>query len=106
MEISNVNVFDLKEKYGTPLYIFDASHIKNIMKLYKDNFKSNQFETEILYASKAFNVKEMIRVLIEKNMSLDCVSKGELYTALKVGFDPKKVYYHGKTRLLRNSWRL
>ncbi len=98
MEISNVNVFDLKEKYGTPLYIFDSQHIKNIMKLYKDNFKSNQFETEILYASKAFNVKEMIRLVKDNGLSLDCVSVGELYTALSVGFDPKKVYFHGNNK--------
>jgi len=98
MEISNVSVFDLKEKYGTPLYIFDSEHIKNIMKLYKDNFKSNQFETEILYASKAFNVKEMIRLVKDNGLSLDCVSVGELYTALCVGFDPKKVYFHGNNK--------
>ena len=98
MKISGVDLVDLKKEYGTPLYIFDASHIKRNIDGYLNNFKSNQFETEVLYASKAFNVKEMIRILIEKNMSLDCVSKGELYTALKVGFDPKKVYYHGNNK--------
>ena len=98
MKISGCDLVDLKKEYGTPLYIFDRSHIKRNIDGYLNNFKSNQFETEVLFASKAFNVKEMIRVLIEKNMSLDCVSKGELYTALKVGFDPKKVYYHGNNK--------
>ena len=98
MKISGVDLLDLKKEYGTPLYIFEASHIKRNIDGYLNNFKSNQFDTEVLFASKAFNVKEMIRILIEKGMSLDCVSKGELYTALKVGFDPKKVYYHGNNK--------
>ena len=98
MKIANVDLTELKKEYGTPLYIFDASHIKRNIDGYLNYFKSNQFETEVLYASKAFNVKEMIRILIEKNMSLDCVSLGELYTAIKVGFDPKKIYFHGNNK--------
>ena len=98
MKISGVDVRDLKKKYGTPLYIYDAAMLKNNMKLYKDNLKSSQFETEVAFASKAFNVREMVRVVDEMGLSLDCVSVGELYTALTVGFNPKKVYFHGNNK--------
>lgn len=98
MKIAGVEVKELKEKYGTPLYIYDVNHIKNIMKLYKNNLVSNQFETEVLYASKAFNCKEMVRIVDAMGLSLDVVSYGELYTALSVGFDPKKIYFHGNNK--------
>ena len=98
MKISGVDVRDLKKEYGTPLYIYDATMLKNNMKLYKDNLKSSQFETEVAFASKAFNVREMVRVVDEMGLSLDCVSVGELYTALTVGFNPKKVYLHGNNK--------
>ncbi len=98
MKISGVDVRDLKKKYGTPLYIYDAAMLKNNMKLYKDNLKSSQFETEVAFASKAFNVREMVRIVDEMGLSLDCVSVGELYTALTVGFNPKKVYFHGNNK--------
>ena len=98
MKISGVDVRDLKKEYGTPLYIYDAAMLKNNMKLFKENLKSNQFETEVLFASKAFNVREMVRVVDEMGLSLDCVSVGEFYTALTVGFDPKKVYFHGNNK--------
>ena len=52
MKIAGVDVKDLKNEYGTPLYIYDVNHIKNIMSLYKNNFKSEMFETEIEFASK------------------------------------------------------
>ncbi len=98
MKISNVDVALLKEKYGTPLYIYDVSHIKNNIDGYMNFFKSNEFETEILFASKAFCVKEILRVVKQKGMSLDVVSKGELYTALSVGFDTSKIYFHGNNK--------
>lgn len=98
MKIAGVDVASLKEQYGTPLYIYDVNHIKNIMSLYKNNFKSDMFETEVEFASKAFNCKEMIRVVKEMGLSLDVVSLGELYTAIKVGFDPKHIFFHGNNK--------
>ena len=94
----NFDLNKLKQKYGTPLYIYDVNHLKNNMDLYLNNFKSSMFETEVLYASKAFCVKEMIRLVDLKHMSLDVVSIGELYTALSVGFEPDNIYFHGNNK--------
>ena len=52
-----MNYKELKRKYGTPLYIYDVNKIKDIISAYKNNFQSGKFETEIIYASKAFNIK-------------------------------------------------
>ena len=71
MKISNVDVKTLKEKYGTPLYIYDVNHIKRNMDGYLNYFKSNEFETEVLFASKALNIKELIRICMEKKISFD-----------------------------------
>lgn len=98
MKISGVDLKTLANEYKTPLYIYDAKMLNDNMKLYKDNFKSKEFETEVIYASKAFNVKEMVRLVKNNGLSLDCVSVGELYTALKVGFDPANVYFHGNNK--------
>ena len=98
MKISGVELKDLAKEYGTPLYIYDAKMLNDNMKLYKNNFKSKEFETEVIYASKAFNVKEMVRLVKNNGLSLDCVSVGELYTALKVGFNPANVYFHGNNK--------
>ena len=98
MEIAGVNVMDLKKKYSTPLYIYDVNHLKNNMDGYLNYFKSDNFDTEVLYASKAFSVKEVLRIVKDKGMSLDCVSLGELYTAKCVDFDFKKIYFHGNNK--------
>ena len=88
----------LKEKYGTPLYIYNVNYIENVINQYKSSFKSDMFETEIIYASKAFCVKEMLRIIKDNNLSLDTVSYGELYTAKMVDFDFSKIYFHGNNK--------
>ena len=35
MKIANVDVVTLKEKYNTPLYIYDINHVKNNINKYK-----------------------------------------------------------------------
>ena len=100
MEISKVDVKYLKEKYGTPLYIYDVAHLKRNMEGYLKYFKSNEFETEVLFASKAFSVKEALRIAKEEGMSLDVVSLGELYTALKVDFPKDRIYFHGNNKTM------
>ena len=98
MRICDIDVKDLKKKYGTPLYIYDINHLKNNMRGYLDYFKSDDYKTEVLYASKAFSIKEVLRIAKSEGMSLDCVSLGELYTAKSVEFDFKKIYFHGNNK--------
>ena len=93
-----MNYNALKEKYGTPLYVYNVDYMLNVIKQYNENFKSDKFETEVIYASKAFCVKEMLRLIKKEGLSLDTVSYGEIYTAKAVGFDLSKVYFHGNNK--------
>ena len=98
MSISHVDLVKLADKYGTPLYLYDQNAMEDKIKAYLDNFKSNLFETQVLYASKAFSCKGMIQLVKDMGMSLDVVSGGELYIAQQVGFDMNKVYFHGNNK--------
>lgn len=89
---------NLKDKYNTPLYIYDVDLMKKIINQYKENFKSRLFETEIIYASKALNIKAMLRLLMRYDLSLDVVSYGELFTAKSVNFPFNKIYFHGNNK--------
>lgn len=88
----------LAERYGTPLYLYDVNLMKNIMCSYQKYFVSSHFKTEIVYASKAFCIKEMLRLVANVGLSLDVVSLGELYTAKSVSFDAQKIYFHGNNK--------
>ncbi len=99
--IGGVGVERLRQEYGTPLYVIDEGDFKEKAGVFMKNFRSEQFETRVIYASKAFTNLYMAGLLAELGLYMDVVSGGELYTALKGGMAPEKVYYHGNNKLLK-----
>ncbi|MBP5445140.1 MAG: diaminopimelate decarboxylase [Acholeplasmatales bacterium] len=97
-KIGNVEVSELKEKYGTPLYIYDENIIKQNINDYKEGFVSKNYNTQIIYASKAFSSLYMYKLVREENIGVDVVSGGELYGVIKEKVDPKNIFFHGNNK--------
>ena len=101
LEIGGCDTIDLAEKYGTPLYIVDENEIRKncraFVKSIEDNYNGHG---TVAYASKAFSCMEMYRICKQENMSIDTVSAGEMYTALKAGFPAERIYFHGNNKTL------
>lgn len=88
---------ELVKTFGTPLYVMDEEHIRAICRDYYNSFcKYNG--TEVIYASKAFMTMAMARIIAQEKLGLDVVSGGELHTALKAGFPPQRIYFHGNNK--------
>ncbi|MGB4589855.1 MAG: diaminopimelate decarboxylase [Clostridiaceae bacterium] len=98
LQVGGVSITELKEKYGTPLYIMDEEALRERAGTFRKLFTHEKLETEVIYASKAFMTKAMARLIDEENLSLDVVSGGELYTALSIGFKPERIYFHGNNK--------
>src|SRR5690606_8092665 len=45
-----------------------------------------------------FSTIAIYQVAAEENLSLDVVSAGELYTAIKAGFPKQKIHFHGNNK--------
>ena len=97
-KIGNLSAEELREKYGTPLYVYDEAQIKQNINEYKDNFKSKLYDTKIIYASKAFSSLYMYKLVKENNIGVDVVSGGELYGVIKEGIDPNNIHFHGNNK--------
>ncbi len=93
-----MNFIKLKEQFQTPLYVYDQNQLEDNMAKFVNNFKSDKFDTQVLFASKAFSCVEMYKICQANNMGIDIVSGGELYTAVKAGFDMKNAYFHGNNK--------
>ena len=98
LNISEVGVSELKAQYGTPLYVYDENMLVNQCRTFINNFKSSKFNTEILYASKAFSCLEVLRIASREGLGVDVVSLGEIHTAYKAGYDMKRAYFHGNNK--------
>ena len=97
--VDGVSTRYLKEKYGTPLYIMSEGHIRGQMSLLKDKFMDKYENVLPLFASKSFSCLAIYKLAKEYDIGLDCVSAGEISIALKAGFDPFKIYFHGNNKL-------
>lgn len=99
LTIGGVDTTTLASQYGTPLYVFDEENIRESCRRFKnsiDRFYGGK--GMVCYASKAFSCMEMCRIVNDEGLGLDVVSGGELYTAIKAGFDVSKIGYHGNNK--------
>lgn len=89
----------LAKTYGTPLYLMDEDKIREKCRAYKHAFEKHFGPSaQPLYASKACCFKRIYEIMREEGMGIDVVSSGEIYTALKAGFDLSQAYFHSNNK--------
>lgn len=96
--IGGVSAVEIAKKYGTPVNVYDLTLIKEKIKTFKNAFSKYENLTQVAYASKAFSSLALFEVLAEEDVSLDVVSGGELYLALKAGFEKSRIHFHGNNK--------
>ena len=84
IELGGCDTVFLADKFGTPLYVYDENTIRQILHDYKKAFE-NYPKMKMLYASKAFMVKSIVKILDSENFGFDLVSGGEIHTVLSAG---------------------
>ena len=95
LEIGGCDTVDLAANFGTPLYIMDEAMIRERCRTYKSAFASEYGDSAVAYASKAFIVTAMCRIIEQEGLWLDVASAGELHTAKCVGFPMDHIVFHG-----------
>ncbi len=88
--IGGVDTVELAKTYGTPLFVYDLELIRKRARGFIDTFNKLGVKAEVAYASKAFSCIAIYQLAEQENLSLDVVSGGELYTAIKAGFSTRK----------------
>ncbi|WP_088187243.1 diaminopimelate decarboxylase [Desulfosporosinus sp. FKA] len=98
LEIGGCDTVSLAQEFGTPLYIMDEAHIREICRQYYLSFIQGMKNAEVIYASKAFSTLAMCRIVNQEGLGLDVVSGGELHTALQAKFPAERIYFHGNNK--------
>ncbi|MDK2880724.1 MAG: diaminopimelate decarboxylase [Clostridia bacterium] len=98
LEIGGCDVVDLAASLGTPLYILDEALLRQNCRRYYQAFTGQNENDLVLYASKAFLVLAMARIIQDEGLGLDVVSGGELAIALTAGFPAEKIFLHGNNK--------
>jgi diaminopimelate decarboxylase len=96
--VGGADTVELAKKYGTPLYLYDVSLIKNRARGFKRAFEEKGVGYQVAYASKAFSSIAVFQLMNQEGLSLDVVSGGELYTALQADFPAERIHFHGNNK--------
>ncbi len=99
LQIAGQDLADLAHRWGTPLYVYDATTIKAKADELKSSLKKYYPGTsEVTYAAKAYFSFGMASRIADLGLGVDVVSLGELKIARKAGFKPEKVHLHGNNK--------
>lgn len=96
--IDNIPAARLAAQFGTPLYVYSQTKLEDQMKAFVTGFCDPAFDCRVVYASKAFCCIAMLQLAYSQGLWCDVVSGGELYTAMKAGFDMGHVVFHGNNK--------
>jgi len=94
LQLAGVDVRDLAERYGTPLFVVDEADFRSRCAEYAAAFGAGS----VHYAAKAFLSVAVARWVQEEGLSLDVCSGGELAVALRAGFPPERIALHGNNK--------
>jgi diaminopimelate decarboxylase len=98
LEIGGCDAIELAQEFGTPAYIVAEDDLRDRARAFVDALAACHADFDVLFASKAFPCTGVYRVLAEEGLACDVASGGELSLALRGGFDPARIYFHGNAK--------
>jgi diaminopimelate decarboxylase len=93
LAVGGVDVVDLADQYGTPLFVYDEAHLRARCREAVEAWGDG-----VAYATKAFLCVAMARLAHEEGMYLDVSTGGELHVALIAGVPPDRLVLHGNNK--------
>ena len=94
LEVGGVDVRDVAAEHGTAAYVLDEADFRGRARAFADAFG----DYDVYYAGKAFLCTTVARWVAEEGLSLDVCTGGELTVALRAGFDPARIGFHGNNK--------
>lgn len=93
--IAGVKVTDLAAEFGTPLFVIDEDDFRGRCREIATAFGGGD---NVHYAAKAFLCSEIARWINQEGLCLDVATGGELAVALRAGFPPQRITFHGNNK--------
>jgi diaminopimelate decarboxylase len=94
--LAGLDVRDLAEQYGTPVYVVDEEDLRSRCRDFTGAFGE---DARVFYAAKAFCSRGVLRWVTEEGLGVDVCTGGELEVALAAGVPPEKLTFHGNNKL-------
>jgi diaminopimelate decarboxylase len=93
MFAEGVSLRRIAHEVGTPAYVYSLATLKRHFKVFDQAFAKARHI--VCFSVKANSNLALLRAFAKEGSGFDIVSGGELFRALKVGGDPKKIVFSG-----------
>jgi len=90
-QLSNEQLLQLANEFGTPLYVYRAEKIKEQYERLQSAFSTS--DTKFFYAAKALTNINILKYIKSIGCNVDCSSINEVLLAVKAGFEPQNILY-------------
>jgi diaminopimelate decarboxylase len=94
LTLGGLDVRDLAERYGTPVYVLDEADLRARCRAWADAFTGG----DVYYAAKAFICVGVARIVAAEGLGLDVCTGGELAVARQAGFPADRIIFHGNNK--------
>jgi diaminopimelate decarboxylase len=99
LTIGGVAIQALARAHGTPLYVYDEVTLREQAQAYRRALSTAYARSsQAAYASKAYLSTAIAQLFEQEGLDLDVVSGGELFVALRAGFPPARIHFHGNNK--------
>ena len=102
LTIAGVPARELRERFGTPLYVLDEDDVRRRARGIRTAFERELARVgsgvTVYYAGKAFLSTAVARWVAEEGCSIDVASGGELAVALAAGVPAERLGLHGNNK--------
>jgi diaminopimelate decarboxylase len=99
LEIAGCDVIELAERFGTPAYVVSEDDLRARARAVIGALEAaGQDDFRVVFASKAFGATAVMGVFAQEGLDCDVASAGELHLALRAGFSPPRIVFHGNAR--------
>ncbi len=101
LSIGGCDVLELARKYGTPAYVVAEDDLRSRAREFVRAMGAHHGgPARVMFAAKAFPCTAVLRIFAEEGLGVDVASAGELFMALRAGFDPGRIVVHGNAKSL------
>jgi diaminopimelate decarboxylase len=89
--VGGVDLAELAERFGTPLYVLDEAEVRSRASAYRRAIPGGS----VHYAAKAFFSPDVARWIRDEGLGVDVCSANELALALDAEIPPERIVLHG-----------
>src|SRR5947209_6334668 len=94
--LAGTRLSDLAARHGTPLYVYDQASLRSAAREALTAFRP--LRARVGFAAKACALVGVLSSFRALGLDLDVVSAGEIEAALRAGFVPAQMHFHGNCK--------